>query len=135
MLNRLSQTKNLELMQAHVNGLLYDQNTVYGVKTEDGRHIEGKTVILTTGTFLEGRIYISSWSKPAGRWGEFPATGISEDLKKLGFSMGRFNTGTTPRIDEKTIDYSKLPYRRTIQVYHSHSGKNQIPLVTNPCTW
>jgi len=63
MLNRLSQTKNLELMQAHVNGLLYDQNTVYGVKTEDGRHIEGKTVILTTGTFLEGRIYISSWSK------------------------------------------------------------------------
>jgi len=107
MLNRLSQTKNLELMQAHVNGLLYDQNTVYGVKTEDGRHIEGKTVILTTGTFLEGRIYISSWSKPAGRWGEFPATGISEDLKKLGFSMGRFNTGTTPRIDEKTIDYSK----------------------------
>jgi len=70
-------------MQAHVNGLLYDQNTVYGVKTEDGRHIEGKTVILTTGTFLEGRIYISSWSKPAGRWGEFPATGISEILKSL----------------------------------------------------
>jgi len=67
MLNRLSQTKNLELMQ------LYDQNTVYGVKTEDGRHIEGKRA----------------------------------NQKKLGFSMGRFNTGTTPRIDEKTIDYSK----------------------------
>ena len=107
MLNRLSRTRNLELMQAHVNGLLFDQNTVYGVKTEDGRLIEGKTVILTTGTFLEGRIYISSWSKPAGRWGEFPATGISEDLKRLGFSMARFNTGTTPRIDERTIDYSK----------------------------
>lgn len=107
MLKRLSTTPNLELMQAHVNGLLYEGQTVYGVRTEDGRSIESKCVVLTTGTFLEGKIYISSWSKPAGRWGEFPANGISEDLRKLGFSLGRFNTGTTPRIDEKTIDYSK----------------------------
>jgi tRNA uridine 5-carboxymethylaminomethyl modification enzyme len=108
MLHRLSETDNLEIMQAFVNGLLFDNDKiVYGIKTEDGRSIEGKTVVLTTGTFLEGKIYISSWSKPAGRWGEFPAVGISKDLKSLGLSMGRFNTGTTPRVDEKTIDYSK----------------------------
>ncbi|WP_018963527.1 tRNA uridine-5-carboxymethylaminomethyl(34) synthesis enzyme MnmG [Coprothermobacter platensis] len=108
MLHRLSETDNLEIMQAFVNGLLFDNDKiVYGIKTEDGRSIEGKTVVLTTGTFLEGKIYISSWSKPAGRWGEFPAIGISKDLRNLGLSMGRFNTGTTPRVDEKTIDYSK----------------------------
>ncbi|NPV87921.1 tRNA uridine-5-carboxymethylaminomethyl(34) synthesis enzyme MnmG [Coprothermobacteraceae bacterium] len=107
MLRRLSNTKNLELMQAHVCGLLFEGNRVFGVKTEDGRSLEAKKVILTTGTFLEAKIYISSWSKPAGRWGEFPAKGLSDDLRALGLDLGRFNTGTTPRIDGRTIDYER----------------------------
>ncbi len=108
MRKRLMNTPNLELIQGLAIDLLTDKNRVLGVKLEYGDEITAKATILTTGTFMKGKIYISSWSKEAGRWGEFPSYGISDALKRLGLQIIRFNTGTTPRIDGRTIDWNKL---------------------------
>ncbi len=108
MRKRLMNTPNLELVQGLVVDLLTEGNRVLGVKLEYGEEILGKAVVLTTGTFMKGKIYISSWSKEAGRWGEFPSYGVSDALKRLGLKILRFNTGTTPRLDGRTIDWDRL---------------------------
>lgn len=99
---------NLELIQGLVIDLLTENHKVVGVKLEYGEEILAKAVVLTTGTFMKGKIYISSWSKEAGRWGEFPSYGISDALRRLGLKILRFNTGTTPRLDGRTIDWNRL---------------------------
>ncbi len=108
MRKRLMETPNLQLIQGLATDLITEGNRVIGVKLEYGDEIYAKSIVLTTGTFLKGKIYISSWSKPAGRWGEFPSYGISDALKRLGLKILRFNTGTTPRLDGRTIDWSRL---------------------------
>ena len=108
MRKRLMNTPNLDLVQGLVVDLLTEGNRVLGGKLEYGEEILGKAVVLTTGTFMKGKIYISSWSKEAGRWGEFPSYGISDALKRLGLKILRFNTGTTPRLDGRTIDWDRL---------------------------
>ena len=78
-----------------------------GVDTDIDVRYRGKTVILSTGTFLKGLIHIGLVSYPAGRAGDFPAMRLSDSLRRLGFSVGRLKTGTTPRLDGKTIDFSR----------------------------
>ncbi|HJO07154.1 MAG TPA: tRNA uridine-5-carboxymethylaminomethyl(34) synthesis enzyme MnmG [Chloroflexota bacterium] len=101
----------LDLRQGSVTGLLWegggDDWCVVGVETELGRHFRGAQVIVTTGTFLNGRIIVGDTSFPAGRAGEAPARGLSEDLAAHGFAIGRLKTGTPPRIDARTIDFSQ----------------------------
>ena len=104
----LEQTDNLDFYQDSVNGLLFDDNKIIGVKTALGLQIKAKTVIITAGTFLNGLIHIGDKSFGGGRAGEGASTGLTEDLVKKGFEAGRMKTGTPPRVDGRSLDYSKM---------------------------
>jgi tRNA uridine 5-carboxymethylaminomethyl modification enzyme len=104
----LENQDNLDIKQGVVDELIVEDGVVKGVVTSIGEHYPGRTVILTTGTFLQGLIHIGLKNFSAGRMGDPPSIKLSENLKKLGFRMGRLKTGTTPRLDGRTIDFSKL---------------------------
>lgn len=104
----LEQTNNLDFYQDSVNGLLFDGDKIVGVKTALGIEIKAKAVIITAGTFLNGLIHIGDKSFGGGRAGEKSSTGITEDLVKVGFEAGRMKTGTPPRVDGRSLDYSKM---------------------------
>ena len=104
----LEQTDNLDFYQDSVNGLLFDGDSIVGVKTALGLEIKAKTVIITAGTFLNGLIHIGEKTFGGGRAGEGASTGITEDLVKRGFESGRMKTGTPPRVDGRSLDYSKM---------------------------
>lgn len=106
--NTLENTKNLEFWQDHVDGILVEGDKVVGVHTMMGGDVLSKTVILTNGTFLNGRIFIGEKSFSGGRIGESASHGITEKLMELGFEADRMKTGTPVRIDGRTIDFSKL---------------------------
>ncbi len=106
MKHTLEQTPNLHLKQARVEGLLVRGDRVQGIVTHTGREYRSRTVILTTGTFLAGRVLSGERSWPAGRAGEFPAAGLSASLRDLGFPLVRLQTNTPPRVDARTIDFS-----------------------------
>ncbi len=108
MKQRLEAAAGLTLYQGSTDHLLVSIGKVHGVHTQMGETIEGRTVILTTGTFLNGLIHIGEKNMAAGRAGDFASTGISEQLTELGFRVGRLKTGTCPRLDGRTIDYSRL---------------------------
>ncbi|AXT18607.1 tRNA uridine-5-carboxymethylaminomethyl(34) synthesis enzyme MnmG [Flavobacteriaceae bacterium AU392] len=104
----LEQTPNLDFYQEMVSGLLIEKNKVVGVKTSLGIEVKAKTVVLTNGTFLNGLIHIGAKNFGGGRAGERAATGITEQLENLGFESGRMKTGTPPRVDGRSLDYSKM---------------------------
>jgi tRNA uridine 5-carboxymethylaminomethyl modification enzyme len=104
----LEQTTNLDFYQDSVNGLLFDGDTIVGVKTALGLEIKAKTVIITAGTFLNGLIHIGEKTFGGGRAGEGASTGITEDLIEKGFESGRMKTGTPPRVDSRSLDFSKM---------------------------
>jgi len=101
--------ENLTLREGMVTDLvLGDNQEVIGVETYFGTAFQCATVILTTGTFLGGCIWVGNKSMPAGRAGEFPAMGLTDTLKQLGFETGRLKTGTPARVDKRSVDYSQL---------------------------
>ena len=104
----LEQTKNLDFYQEMVTGLVVKSGKVTGVKTSLGVEIRAKTVVLTNGTFLNGLIHIGDKNFGGGRAGERAATGITEQLVELGFESGRMKTGTPPRVDGRSLDFSKM---------------------------
>ena len=104
----LEQTENVDFYQDSVNGLLFEDNKIIGVKTALGLEIKAKTVIITAGTFLNGLIHIGDKSFGGGRAGEGASTGITEELVAKGFEAGRMKTGTPPRVDGRSLDYSKM---------------------------
>jgi len=100
---------NLTIREGMVTDLVLGANDeVIGVETYFGVAFECKAVVLTTGTFLGGRIWVGNKSMPAGRAGEFAAEGLTETLNQLGFETGRLKTGTPARVDKRSLDYSKL---------------------------
>lgn len=99
---------NVTLRQGMVKAILLENGKICGVELAFGDRIYAPAVVLTAGTFLEGTIWIGKETMPAGRAGEFPAVGLSGCLKALGFELGRLKTGTPPRIDGRTIDYTNL---------------------------
>lgn len=103
----LEQTPNVDFWQEMVSGLIVKDGRVKGVRTALGLEIEADSVVLTNGTFLNGLIHIGSKQFGGGRAGERAATGITEQLMELGFEAGRMKTGTPPRVDGRSIDYSK----------------------------
>lgn len=105
---KLEQTPNLDFWQEMVSGLVVKGGKVKGVITGMGIEIPGKTVVLTNGTFLNGIIHVGEKQFGGGRMGEKAATGITAQLESLGFEAGRMKTGTPPRIDGRSIDYSRL---------------------------
>ena len=100
--------ENLTIEEATVEEILIDENQVIGVKTDSNETILTKALILAPGTFLNGLIHIGLEHFPSGRMGDPPSIRLSESLKYLGFRMGRLKTGTTPRLDCNTIDFSQL---------------------------
>lgn len=104
----LENTPNLDFWQDMVPELLVEKGKVVGVKTSMGIEIRAKAVVLTNGTFLNGTIHIGEKKFGGGRTGEKAATGITEQLVQLGFLSGRMKTGTPPRLDGRSLDYSKM---------------------------
>jgi len=100
--------ENLTIEEATVEEILIDGNQVIGVKTDSDETILTKALILAPGTFMNGLIHIGLTHFSAGRMGDPPSIGLSESLKRLEFRMGRLKTGTTPRLDRNTIDFSQL---------------------------
>ena len=104
----LEQTQNLDFYQEMVSGILVEGDRITGVRTSLGLEVKGKTVVLTNGTFLNGLIHIGEKQFGGGRAGERAATGITKDLVDLGFDAGRMKTGTPPRVDGRSLDFSKM---------------------------
>ena len=132
--NTLEHTKNLEFWQDHVDGLIVEGNQVKGVHTMMGGDVYSKTVILTNGTFLNGKIFIGEKSFAGGRIGESASHGITEQLVELGFEADRMKTGTPVRIDGRTIDFSKLAEQKGDEEITGFSFMNvEKPLKQRSC--
>ena len=99
---------NLSVFSEPVVGFIFEKNSVNGFITKSGKKINCKKLILTTGTFLNGLIHVGEKKIPAGRINEKPSTGLSEELKKYNFKIGRLKTGTPPRLDSRTINFKNL---------------------------
>ncbi len=106
--NQLENIPNLDFYQEMVTGLIVENNKIKGIKTSLGIEIRSKSVILTNGTFLNGKIHIGTKQFSGGRMGDAAAKGITEQLIELGFQSGRMKTGTPPRVDGRSLDYSLM---------------------------
>ena len=106
----LAEIPNLDIIADPVEDLLLsdDGRRVLGVRTGSGRDISAPSVVITTGTFLRGLIHVGDKKIPAGRVGDKPAIGLAYTIKRLGLPLGRLKTGTPPRLDGRTIDWSSL---------------------------
>jgi len=104
----MEEEKNVDIIQEEVIEILTRDGRAVGVRTRTGMEYSASSVVLTTGTFLNGLIHIGMVSFPAGRAGEFAAIDLSQSLKNIGLKLGRFKTGTSPRIDIRTVDLSKM---------------------------
>ncbi len=100
--------ENLEVIEGEADDLVLEEGRVAAMRLADGRVLAAGAVVLTTGTFLRGLIHIGEQKTPAGRVGEAPAIGLARTLEHLGFALGRLKTGTPPRLDGRTIDWSGL---------------------------
>jgi tRNA uridine 5-carboxymethylaminomethyl modification enzyme len=121
---------NLTIKQGSVEKIIVENNAVAGIMTSLGTFYGASTVIVTTGTFLKGLIHIGTNSFQAGRAGEFPSIGLSDSLREIGLKMGRLKTGTPPRLDGRSIDFSKTTpqWGDTPPTPFSHSTE----AITNP---
>src|SRR6187399_1288234 len=104
----IRETANLTVVEGEADDLLIAADRVAVVRLKDGRELSCGAVVLTTGTFLRGLIHVGEQQTPAGRVGEAPAVGLSLTLERIGFALGRLKTGTPPRLDGKTIDWSAV---------------------------
>lgn len=132
----LENTPNLDFYQEMVAGLLSENGKITGVKTSLGVTIKAKSVVLTNGTFLNGLIHIGEKQFGGGRAGESASFGITEDLVKLGFESGRMKTGTPPRVDGRSLDFSKMIEQPGDDVPEKFSYSNlTTPLKTQRSCW
>ncbi len=132
---RLERTPNLDFYQEMVSGLMVENHSIVGVKTSLGIEVRGRSVVLTNGTFLNGLIHIGDKNFGGGRAGERAATGITEQLLGFGFESGRMKTGTPPRVDGRSLDFSKMVIQPGDDVPEKFSySKETEPLkVQRPC--
>lgn len=108
MIRTVENQEHLTLKEATVEEILTDGNRIVGVRTDGNETVRTKALVLAPGTFMNGLIHIGLTHFPAGRIGDSPSVGLSQSLEKLGFRVGRLKTGTTPRLDRNTIDFSQL---------------------------
>lgn len=132
----LENTPHVDFWQDMVKSLIIENNKVAGVITGMGQEIRAKSVVLTNGTFLNGIIHIGSKQFGGGRIGEKAATGITEQLTELGFATGRMKTGTPPRVDGRSLDYSKMERQEGDENPEKFSYSDKTKSVTNQrCCW
>ena len=130
----LEKEENLFLKQVTVEKILVDDRKVVGVEVNTGEQFTSKAVIVTTGTFLNGLVHIGLKNFPAGRLGDPPSKNLSECLSKLGFTLGRLKTGTCPRLDGRSIDFSRLARQCGDDPPRPFSFRNKsIPQQQVPC--
>lgn len=125
-------TSNLEIIAESIVEILIENGTVCGVKTSHGEDISAKAVILSSGTFLNGLMHTGLSATPGGRFGEKPATGITESLVKAGFETGRLKTGTPPRLHKDSINWSLLeeqPGDDSPQPFSHRTDKSHFPFL------
>ena len=122
MLKALKETKNLTIKEAMIEDLIVDNNAIKGVVTNDGKKITGKTVILTTGTYLKGNILIGSENTPGGPHGEKRSNHLSDKLKEYGLKIIRLKTGTPQRIKKDSINFSVLKEEKGDSIYWTFSN-------------
>ena len=108
----LEHTANLSLFMDTVVDLMVEDGRVIGVVTERGWRISARAVVLTTGTFMDGRIFIGEWDAPCGRLGESAALGLGDSLRRMGFSVGRLKTGTPARVRRSSLDFDELEIQK-----------------------
>lgn len=128
MRNIIENNDNIYLRQACITSLLVENGKIKGVIDQFGIEFVASTVILTTGTSLNGRIFVGLEAYPAGRLGEMPAYGLSESLASLGFSVKKLKTGTPPRVDKRTIDYSKMTVQPGDEELNFYSFRPNRPI-------
>src|SRR5215203_1273875 len=104
----IRETANLSVIEGEADELIVANGRVTGIRLGDGRELSAAAVVITTGTFLRGLIHLGEKNWPAGRVGEAPAMGLSASFEKVGFTLGRLKTGTPPRLDGTTIDWSAV---------------------------
>jgi tRNA uridine 5-carboxymethylaminomethyl modification enzyme len=131
----LEQNLNVDFWQEMVAGLLIEGNKVVGVKTQLGVEFKAKSVVLTNGTFLNGLIHIGEKNFGGGRTAEGKATGITEQLIELGFEAGRMKTGTPPRVDARSLDFSKMEEQKGDENPSKFSYTDTEPLKTQRSCW
>ena len=131
MKQRLEQTAGLDLLQGQVTGLVMRQDRIAGVTLATGQEIRGRTVVITSGTFLNGQIMSGDYRTPAGRWGEPPAAALSTALVSLGLQLGRLQTNTPPRVDARTVDFALTTpqYGSDEPLYFSQRTPPEEPLL------
>jgi tRNA uridine 5-carboxymethylaminomethyl modification enzyme len=132
----LEQIPNVDFWQDMVSSLLIENGRLAGVKTSMGQEIKSRSVVLTNGTFLNGIIHIGQKQFGGGRIGEKAASGITEQLISLGFESGRMKTGTPPRIDGRSLDYSKMERQEGDENPEKFSYSNKTnPITEQRCCW
>lgn len=134
MKHALENTENLFIKQGTTEQLLTENGEIVGVGTLEGIAYLGKTVIVSSGTFMQGLIHIGETQYSGGRAGDKPSVGLSASLISLGFSLGRLKTGTPPRIHSRSIDFAKLEAQHGDPgVFFSHDPREKEPLRQVPC--
>lgn len=135
MKNILENQENLEIRQTVVDEILVENDQIIGLRTSLDEHLTVKAVVVTTGTFLNGLIHVGLKHFPAGRMGDVPSLKLAKWFKEYGFTVGRMKTGTVPRIDGNTIDYSQLEaqYSDEPPNLFSFSSTGPPPLEQRPC--
>lgn len=136
MKKHLEQTENLDLLEMYVEDLIVEDDQVKGIVLEDGKKLEAKAVILTTGTYLDSRILRGHWTSKEGPDGQKTSRGLSAALRRLGFEIQRLKTGTPARIKASTIDFSKAKLESGDDVtwkYSFDEGYNSILNKRVPC--
>lgn len=134
----LFSTPGLRLWQDEVTDVSTDGGRATGVRTAQGLSFAARHVLLTTGTFLDGRIHMGLTSLPGGRLGDAPALGLSDSLRGLGFALGRLKTGTTPRLLRASIEYSRLEEQKgdnPLPAFSFHGPGPVLPQISCHITW
>jgi len=126
---------NLELRQDTVNDIIIEQNKVVGVKTQQGNTIFGEKIILTNGTFLNGRIHIGEVNFAGGRMGESNSLYLSDKLKDFGLTVKKLKTGTPVRIDKRTVDFSKMEEQKGDENPDKFSFSDTLPVEQQMSCW
>lgn len=135
---RLERTPNLEIQQGTSEDLIVNNGQIEGVLTKEGIFYSAKTVVLSAGTFMRGLLHIGETHYSAGRAGDAPAVGISASLEKLGFNLARLKTGTPPRVNGRSIDYSlteEQPGEEGIRFSYEDEGRERLPQISCHITY
>ncbi|MEI6531871.1 MAG: tRNA uridine-5-carboxymethylaminomethyl(34) synthesis enzyme MnmG, partial [Chlamydiota bacterium] len=133
MKKRLENTPGFFIKQATIESLIVENDAIKGVRTQEGIAYEGKAVVLSAGTFMQGMIHIGQITFGGGRLGDKPSSGLSKNLESYGIKMGRLKTGTPPRINSRSIDYSKCEEQKGdpgVFFSYENNGSHPMPQVS-----